>query len=129
MRLSRLVIVAAAAAMVAGALVPTSAAVSQEGPVAAASAGQLTGSVRAGGNPLRQATVRLMLAGESPGTATLVQSVVTDAAGTFRVSVPASVPPDAVLYATVSGGTSGSTHSPATSSWRHPSATSARGAS
>ena len=107
MRLSRLVVVAAAAAMVAGVLVPTSAAVSQEGAVAAAAAAPLTGSVRAAGNPVRQATVRLMLAGEAPGTATLLQSVITDAAGSFRVTVPASVAPDAVLYATVSGGTSG----------------------
>ncbi|MET0827986.1 MAG: hypothetical protein ABWY26_00570 [Microbacterium sp.] len=107
MRLSRLVVVAAAAAMLAGALVPASAALSQERVVAAASAAPLTGFVRAAGNPVRQATVKLMVAGDAPGTATVLQSVTTDAAGSFRVTVPASVAPDAVLYATVTGGTSG----------------------
>ncbi|WP_139230870.1 hypothetical protein [Microbacterium sp. cf046] len=107
MRASRLLVITAAASVLVGSLMAPNAAVSQEREAAPPSSQQLTGAVRAGGSPVRAATVQLMLAGDAPGTATMLQSAATDAAGSFRMTVPAGVPADAVLYATVTGGIAG----------------------
>jgi sugar lactone lactonase YvrE len=107
MRPRSLVVAAATIAVVMTVLAPGGAAVSQAPVVAANPTDQLAGSVRAAGNPVRGATVRLMVAGATPGTAIEVHSALTDRAGSFRVTIPASVGADAVLYATVTGGTSG----------------------
>lgn len=107
MRPRSLVVAAATIAVFMTVLAPGGAAVSQTPVVAANPSDQLAGSVRAAGSPVRDATVRLMVAGTAPGTAIEVLSALTDRAGSFRVTVPASVPADAVLYATVTGGTAG----------------------
>lgn len=107
MRPRSLIVAVATIAICLFALVPAGAAASQASVVPTVATDQLSGTVRAGGNPVRGATVRLMVAGAAPGTATEVHSVITDRSGSFRVTVPASVPADAVLYATATGGTSG----------------------
>lgn len=106
MRPRGLVVALATVALIVGTFVPASAAVSRE-PVHATRPSELIGSVRAGGGVVRDATVRIMLAGDAPGGATEIQSAVTKAGGTFRVTLPTSIPADGVLYVTASGGSVG----------------------
>jgi hypothetical protein len=106
-RVSRLLVITATAAVLVGSLGAPSAAVSQEREAAPPTAQQLVGVVRADGSPVRSGTVKLWLAGDAPGAATVLQSVITDAAGSFRMTIPAGVSADGVLYATTTGGTAG----------------------
>lgn len=91
-------------AVLIGALAPAGPAVSAEAAESSRSGPPLLGTVSANGDPVRGATVRLMVAGAAPGTATQLASVVTDRKGGFRLSAPADLDPTAVLYATSSGG-------------------------
>ena len=110
-RPNRLVIVAAAGAVLAGVLLPAASAVSQDrsalAPAAAARMSPLNGTVVADGSPVTGATVRLFVAGETPGDATQLQAVTTDRVGGFTFAIPASVADGDVLYATASGGQAG----------------------
>ena len=100
LRPGRVVLVAAAAAALVGAVLPTTA-------VAARDSSQLSGTVTADGSPVRDATVRLWLAGHRAGEASVLQTVSTDRRGGFSVDVPRTVRADDVLYATATGGRSG----------------------
>ena len=99
-RTGRLVVAAAAVAALAVPVLPTSA-------LAARDSSRITGVVTANDEPVREATVTLLAAGQTPGTATVVDTVTTDRRGGFTVTVPRTVRADAVLYATATGGRSG----------------------
>ncbi|HEU4997908.1 MAG TPA: hypothetical protein VFT68_03110 [Lapillicoccus sp.] len=98
-RPGRVVIVAAAAAALVGAALPATAEAARDS--------SLSGVVTADGSPVRDATVRLWLAGHRAGEASVIQTVSTDRRGGFSVDVPRSVRADDVLYATATGGRSG----------------------
>jgi hypothetical protein len=62
------------------------------------------GTVTAGGDPVRAATVRLLQAGDEPGEALVRRTTTTDASGAFSVQVPPDVVHRDVLYVTARGG-------------------------
>src|SRR5690349_8663594 len=64
----------------------------------------LTGTVSADGDRVKGATVRLMKAGGEQGEATQLQATTTTARGDFVFDVSSSVPADATLYVTATGG-------------------------
>ena len=103
-RPGRVVVVAAAAAALVGAALVGAA---LPATALAARDSSLSGVVTADGSPVRDATVRLWVAGHRAGEASVLQTVSTDRRGGFSVDVPRSVRADDVLYATATGGRSG----------------------
>src|SRR5215211_3280761 len=89
-------------------LPPTAARVDRAQPTVdisgAAVAGVFRGTVVADGTPVRNASIRLMRAGRTPGAAQLLRETATDASGSFLLRVPGSVGDGAVLYVTARGG-------------------------
>jgi sugar lactone lactonase YvrE len=66
--------------------------------------GVLKGTVEADGVPVEGATVRLMRAGATPGTAEQLRRAITNGSGSFVLRVPRRVGDRAVLYITARGG-------------------------
>jgi hypothetical protein len=66
--------------------------------------GVLKGTVEADGVPVAGATVRLMRAGATPGTAEQLRRAITNGTGSFVLRVPRRVGDRAVLYITARGG-------------------------
>ena len=64
----------------------------------------IRGTVSADGAPVDGATVRLLRAGSSPGTADELGMTTTDVSGSFVIHVPHGVGDRAVLYLTAAGG-------------------------
>jgi hypothetical protein len=59
--------------------------------LAARDGSRISGVVTANDEPVRESTVTLLAAGQSPGTATVVDTVTTDRRGGFTVTVPRTV--------------------------------------
>lgn len=64
----------------------------------------ILGTVRADGGLVDGATVRLLRAGSSPGSALELRTTTTDSSGSFELHVPDDVGDQAVLYLTAQGG-------------------------